>query len=95
MIECLSAAECAWWLRQCAGQKAALRVDSRLLEAGDVFVALKGAKADGLSFAPVAAARRAAALICDKRPDVLEKCAGLPCVQVENLHEKLGVIASL
>ena len=95
MIECLSAAECAWWLRQCAGQKAALRVDSRLLEAGDVFVALKGAKADGLSFAPVAAARRAAALNCDKRPDVLEKCAGLPCVQVENLHEKLGVIASL
>lgn len=29
----------------------------RKLEPGDVFVAIRGAKADGLSFAPVAAAR--------------------------------------
>ena len=59
MTECVSAPSCAQWLHYTAGDEARLCLDSRKLEPGDVFVALKGAKADGLSFVPVAVARRA------------------------------------
>ena len=62
---------------------------------GDVFVALKGAKADGLSFVPVAVARRASCIVCEKREDAQSKCAGLPYAEVPDLHGQLGPIACL
>ena len=62
MTECVSAPSCAQWLHYTAGDEARLCLDSRKLEPGDVFVALKGAKADGLSFVPVAVARRASCI---------------------------------
>ena len=95
MTECVSAPSCAQWLHYTAGDEARLCLDSRKLEPGDVFVAIKGAKADGLSFAPVAAARRASCIVCEKRDDVQQKCAGLPYAEVPDLHAKLGPIASL
>lgn len=95
MTECLSAQSCAQWLHYTAGDNARLRADSRLLEAGDVFVALRGARVDGLSFAPVAAARRASCMLCEKREDVQQKCAGLAYAEVPDLQTKLGAIASL
>lgn len=95
MTECVSAPSCAQWLHYTAGDEARLCLDSRKLEPGDVFVAIRGAKADGLSFAPVAAARRASCIVCEKRDDVQQKCAGLPYAEVPDLHAKLGPIASL
>ena len=95
MTECLSAQSCAQWLHYTAGDDARLCLDSRQLEAGDVFVALQGARFDGLSFAPVAAARRASCILCDRREDARHKCAGLAFAEVENLHAQLGPIASL
>ena len=95
MTECLSAQSCAQWLHYTAGDDARLRLDSRKLEAGDVFVALRGAKTDGLSFASVAAARRASCIVCERREDAVHKCAGLACAQVPDLAAKLGLIASL
>lgn len=95
MTECLSVQSCAQWLRHTAGDNARLCLDSRQLEAGDVFVALQGARFDGLSFAPVAAARRASCIVCDRREDARHKCAGLAFAEVENLHARLGSIASL
>ena len=95
MTECVSAPSCAQWLHYTAGDEARLCLDSRKLEPGDVFVAIRGAKADGLSFAPVAAARRAGCIVCEKRDDVQQKCAGLPYAEVPDLHAKLGPIASL
>ena len=95
MTECVSAPSCAQWLHYTAGDEARLCLDSRKLEPGDVFVAIRGAKADGLSIAPVAAARRASCIVCEKRDDVQQKCAGLPYAEVPDLHAKLGPIASL
>ena len=95
MTECLSAQSCAQWLHYTAGDDARLCLDSRKLEAGDVFVALKGANVDGLSFVPVAVARRASCVLCDKRADAQQKCAGLAFAEVPDLHAKLGEIASL
>lgn len=95
MTECLSAQSCAQWLHYTAGDDARLCLDSRKLEAGDVFVALKGANVDGLSFVPVAVARRASCVLCDKRVDAQQKCAGLAFAEVPDLHAKLGEIASL
>ena len=95
MTECVSAPSCAQWLHYTAGDEARLCLDSRKLEPGDVFVALKGAKADGLSFVPVAVARRASCIVCEKREDAQSKCAGLPYAEVPDLHGQLGPIASL
>lgn len=95
MTECLTVQSCAQWLHYTAGDNARLQQDSRKLEAGDVFVALRGAKADGLSFAPVAAARRASCMLCEKRDDVRQNCAGLAYAEVPDLPGKLGEIASL
>ncbi len=95
MTECMSVRSCACWLHETVGGTAALRADSRAVKAGDVFVALKGEKSDGLAYARAAAERGAAALLCEVRSDAEEKCAGLPFVQVENLHDRLGEIASL
>ena len=86
---------CAQWLHYTAGDEARLCLDSRKLEPGDVFVALKGAKADGLSFVPVAVARRASCIVCENREDAQSKCAGLPYAEVPDLHGQLGPIASL
>ena len=94
MTECVSAPSCAQWLHYTAGDEARLCLDSRKLEPGDVFVALKGAKADGLSFVPVAVARRASCIVCEKREDAQSKCAGLPYAEVPDLHGQLGPIAS-
>ena len=47
MTECVSAPSCAQWLHYTAGDEARLCLDSRRLEPGDVFVAIRGAKADG------------------------------------------------
>ena len=57
------------WLHARCGAGAHLRIDSRDVASGDVFVALKGEKTDGLRFVPVAAARGARAVLTEKRSD--------------------------
>jgi UDP-N-acetylmuramoyl-L-alanyl-D-glutamate--2,6-diaminopimelate ligase len=51
-----------------ASTAGAVTADSREVRPGDVFFALPGARADGLSFAAAAAAAGAAAIIADKLP---------------------------
>ena len=46
---------------------AAIREDSRRVEPGDLFVALRGEKSDGLNYVPEALARGAAAVMSDRR----------------------------
>ena len=99
MIDCSAYSseilDCVDWVRSKAAPGAKIRIDSRSIEQGDVFAALHGATVDGLAYAAVAASRHASAMLVEKRDDILGKSAGLPVYMVENLREKLGLIASL
>ena len=75
--------------------RANMTLDSRLVCPGDVFVAIKGHKTDGLNFVSSAKDKGAALILCEKRADAKEKCLGLPFVEVEDLTKKMGAIASL
>ena len=86
-----------------------LAIDSRDVRAGDAFVALEGARQHGITFAPMALARGAVAILAE-RPEVAaasapavlhqeielrkREPAGGPTVWVDALGEKLGSIAS-
>ncbi len=95
MSNCVSDKYCAEWLRQHAATQARLRSDSRKVNPGDVFVAVKGENADGLSFAGVAASRSACAMLCEPREDIAICASGLPFLEVPDLHQRLGNIAAL
>ena len=80
------------WLKATAARGACLRIDSRLIEPGDVFVALKGAHSDGMSYAGVVAARGASCILTEKRDQMQPQ--PLAVYQFEGLAEYLGNIAS-
>ena len=65
------------WLKARTKPGAHLCIDSRNIGPGDVFVALKGEHTDGLSWAPVAVARGAAAVLTEEREG--EKLPVLQC----------------
>ena len=86
-----------------------LAIDSREVRAGDAFVALEGTREHGITFAPMALARGAVAILAE-RPEVAaasapavlhhdielrkREPAGGPTVWIDGLREKLGSIAS-
>lgn len=69
----------------------ALSIDSRQIQAGDVFIAIRGAAADGHQFIAKAITQGAAAVICESLPDTLspEVCY----VQVSNSAQSGGIMA--
>jgi UDP-N-acetylmuramoyl-L-alanyl-D-glutamate--2,6-diaminopimelate ligase len=69
-----------------------LTVDSRLIEPGDVFVAIPGAKTDGRNFIPLAFERGAAAILCETGHPVAHNDARV--INVDNLSAVLGEIAN-
>jgi len=75
-----------------------LSVDSRRVQAGEAFVALQGAQAHGITFAPMAAARGASVVLAEKPgheasvPAVFD--AAIPVVWIDDLRDELGAIAS-
>ncbi len=83
------------WLKAAAPAGARIKIDSRTIEQGDVFAAIRGGSVDGLSYAQVAASRHASAMLVEERDDVLGKNAGLPVHVVPGLKDLLGEIASL
>jgi UDP-N-acetylmuramoyl-L-alanyl-D-glutamate--2,6-diaminopimelate ligase len=74
---------------------AGLALDSRAVGAGDAFVALKGGRSHGLAHAREALARGARAILWDpaegREPAAGE--AGVPCIPVRALRDRLGGIA--
>ena len=66
--------------------------DSRKVKRGDVFVAVPGTKADGLSFAAQAAAAGAAAIVGEGEPPALPP--GAVFVKVDNARRALSLIAA-
>jgi UDP-N-acetylmuramoyl-tripeptide--D-alanyl-D-alanine ligase len=61
--------------------------DSRQIEAGDLFVAIKGAKVDGHRFIAAAARAGAVAALCSERPDDIDP--GFPLIIVPDVIEAL------
>nr|MBA3820774.1 UDP-N-acetylmuramoyl-L-alanyl-D-glutamate--2,6-diaminopimelate ligase [Deltaproteobacteria bacterium] len=71
-----------------SGQVGAVRSDSRAIEPGDVYVAVRGLRADGHAFVPTALAQGAAAIVVERE---LEGVVG-PQVIVPNGAAALGVL---
>ncbi len=86
-------AEIVTTLKGYAREGSRLRLDSREVSPGDVFVAVPGARVDGRTFIPVAVARGAAAILLET-PTAPLPAAGVPSVTVTGLTEQLGSIAA-
>jgi UDP-N-acetylmuramoyl-L-alanyl-D-glutamate--2,6-diaminopimelate ligase len=69
----------------------ALHIDSRKVTKGDVFIAIKGAAADGHQFIDSVAEKGAVAIICEEMPSTLKE--GVTYVQVENSGAAAGFMA--
>ena len=65
-----------------------VRSDSRAVEKGDLFVAIRGYATDGHRYIEKALAQGAAAIVCEEAP------AGAPAVVVENSRRALAEIAA-
>lgn len=77
-----------------------LRLDSRKIQSGDAFVALQGELQHGLEYVPAAIERGAVAVIYDVADSdmyteqLAEASAGIACIGVANLSQKLGELAN-
>ncbi len=69
----------------------AIRFDSRQVQAGDLFVAVRGVGADGHDFVEKAIANGASAIVCEKFP--ASKFQG-PILRVTDSAEALGLLAA-
>jgi UDP-N-acetylmuramoyl-L-alanyl-D-glutamate--2,6-diaminopimelate ligase len=69
-----------------------ITADSRAVQPGSVFVAIAGAKADGLRFAAQAAAAGAVAIAAEHRPDSLP--TGVAFIQTANARRFLALSAA-
>jgi UDP-N-acetylmuramoyl-L-alanyl-D-glutamate--2,6-diaminopimelate ligase len=78
--------------RQAAIDIAGLSADSRKIKPGFLFVAIAGAKADGVHFAKQAAAAGAAAIVGEQRPEGLP--SSVACIQVANARRALALAAA-
>ncbi len=70
-----------------------LALDSRVIRAGEVFVALRGGSRHGLDFARAAVERGAVAIVSDE-PSADPGALGVPLVVVPGLRARLGLIAN-
>jgi UDP-N-acetylmuramoyl-L-alanyl-D-glutamate--2,6-diaminopimelate ligase len=66
--------------------------DSRKVKRGDLFVAIPGAKADGLSFVPQAIAAGACAIMAERAPENLPE--GVAFVRTDNVRRALALAAA-
>ena len=69
----------------------ALQLDSRKVQSGDLFIAIKGQQADGHQFISMAIAAGASAILCESIPAITPE--GITFLQVKNAGEALGIMA--
>ena len=70
-----------------------VNIDSRKIEAGHLFVAIKGTQVDGHKFIPKAIELGAKAILCEDIPD--EKVEGVTYIQVESTDDAVGKAATM
>jgi UDP-N-acetylmuramoyl-L-alanyl-D-glutamate--2,6-diaminopimelate ligase len=83
----------AWLEAVCQPRAHDLQSDSRAVAAGDVFVALPGARADGRAYIDAAVARGAAAVLVESE-GWIARDVGVPVRPVSNLRAGLGPLAA-
>jgi len=71
-----------------------IRYDSRQVSPGDLFVALRGAHADGHRYLERALALGAVALLVEERPEETTPAAGIPVVVVPDTRRALAPISA-
>ncbi|HEX4583273.1 MAG TPA: UDP-N-acetylmuramoyl-L-alanyl-D-glutamate--2,6-diaminopimelate ligase [Burkholderiaceae bacterium] len=81
------------WIRSHAPEGAHLRIDSREIGHGDVFLALPGRRDDGRLHVTDAIARGAAAIVAESSPAGVPDSA-VPTLQVENLAAQLPAVGA-
>jgi UDP-N-acetylmuramyl-tripeptide synthetase len=82
------------WIRSYASEAAHLRIDSREVTRGDVFLALPGRRDDGRRHIVDAVARGAAAVVTEHSGNDAPACA-VPVLQVERLGQQMGEIGAI
>ena len=70
-----------------------VNIDSRLIAAGQLFVAMKGTQVDGHQFISKAIEQGAAAVLCEDMPESV--AAGVTFVQVMSTEDAAGKVATL
>lgn len=70
-----------------------VNIDSRLIAAGQLFVAMKGTQVDGHQFISKAIEQGAAAVLCENMPESV--AAGVTFVQVTSTEDAAGKVATL
>lgn len=94
----MSLAQAAQWLHGArllgdgATPVARVHTDTRTIEPGDLFVALKGERFDANDFLPDAQQRGAAAVLC--HAGASKRVPGLPCIEVADTRVALGELAA-
>ena len=71
-----------------------VHTDSRSLQAGDLFVALRGERFDGHQFMAQAKAQGAVAVVCEASGEALALAHGLPALVVPDARLALGELAA-
>ncbi len=71
---------------------AGINIDSRLVEAGQLFMAMRGTQADGHAYIPTAIEKGAVAVLCEDMPE--EPVAGITYIQVKDSEDATGKIAT-
>ena len=69
-----------------------VNIDSRLVEAGQLFMAMRGTQADGHAYIPAAIAKGAIAILCEDMPE--KPVAGITYIQVKDSEDAVGKIAT-
>ena len=67
-------------------------IDSRRVEQGHLFVAMRGTQVDGHTFIAKAVAQGAAAILCEDMPE--ETADGVTYVQVASTEDVVGEVAT-
>ncbi len=70
-----------------------VNIDSRRIENGHLFVAMKGTQVDGHKFIPKAIELGAKAVLCEDMPE--ERVEGVTYVKVESTEDAVGKVATL
>ena len=70
-----------------------VKIDSREVKAGSLFVAMKGTQVDGHRFIPKAVELGAIAVLCEELPE--QPAMGVTYVQVESTEDVVGKVATM